>query len=171
MSISSASELESSLMGFAGSDSSLTWQGGDKRKRRRREGWGRLFGGGDNFKYLCLRGAIFRGRRLTEGRLLGTLRFNDATAEKTSLKKWICFLQSLSQLFLPTYFVKCMRTLLELNSKGPYPSSERATSFCPCLFMYSIKREIRHFNVVVVQKRVKKCTNERDVRAKLLFWL
>ena len=26
-------------------------------------------------------------------------------------------------------------------------------------------------NVVVVQKRVKKCTNERDARAELLFWL
>ena len=164
MSISSASELESSLMGCAASDSSLTWQGGDKRKRRRREGWGRLFGGGDNFKYLCLRGAIFRGRRLTEGRLL-------ATEEKTSLKKWICFLQSLSQLFLPTYFVKCRWTLLELNSQGPYPSSEWEISFRRCFFTYSIKRESRHFHVVVVQKRVRKCTNKRDARAKLLFWL
>ena len=30
---------------------------------------------------------------------------------------------------------------------------------------------MKHFHVVVVQKRVKKCTNEHDARAKLLFWL
>ena len=29
--------------------------------------------------------------------------------------------------------------------------------------------EIRHFDVVVVQKRVRKCTNERPARAKLVF--
>ena len=34
--------------------------------------------------------------------------------------------------------------------------------------MYSIKREIRHFNVVVVQKRAQKCTEKRE---KLLFFL
>ena len=31
-------QLELSLISFAGSDSTLTWQGGDKRKRRRQEG-------------------------------------------------------------------------------------------------------------------------------------
>ena len=39
------------------------------------------------------------------------------------------------------------------------------------LFTYSIKREIRHFHVVVVQKRAKKCTKKRDTRANLLFFL
>ena len=43
--------------------------------------------------------------------------------------------------------------------------------FPRCLFTYSIKREIRHFHVVVVQKRVKKCTEKRDALAKLLFCL
>ena len=33
-----------------------------------------------------------------------------------SLKSEFAFFHSLSQLFLPTYFVKCRRTLLELNS-------------------------------------------------------
>ena len=33
-------QLELSLISFAGSDSTLTWQGGDKRKRRRQEGQG-----------------------------------------------------------------------------------------------------------------------------------
>ena len=35
-----------------------------------REGGGRLFEGGDYFKYFGQRGAIIRGRRLIEGRLL-----------------------------------------------------------------------------------------------------
>ena len=52
MSITSVSELELSLISFSGSDSPLTWQGGDKRNRRRQEGLG---GGGV---------AIIRGRRL-----------------------------------------------------------------------------------------------------------
>ena len=37
--------------------------------------------------------------------------------------------------------------------------------------MSSIKREIGHFHVVVVQKQAKKCTKKRDARAKLLFCL
>ena len=39
------------------------------------------------------------------------------------------------------------------------------------MFTYSIKREIRHFHVVVVQKRAKKCTRKRDAHAKMLFCL
>ena len=80
-------------------------------------------------------------------------------------------LKSESQLFLPTYFVKCRRTLLELNSLGPYPSTEREIKFGRCLLTSFIKREIGHFHVVVVQKRAKKCTKKGDARAKLLFCL
>ena len=36
--------------------------------------------------------------------------------------------------------------------------------------MSSIKREIRHFHDVVIQKRAKKCIKKRDARAKLLFF-
>ena len=86
-------------------------------------------------------------------KLKGTLRSNDATATKTSLKKWICVLHFLSRLFLLTYLVKCTRTLLNLNSKGPYSSSESEIKFLPCLFTLSIKHEIRHFHVLLVQKR------------------
>ena len=39
---------------------------------------------------------------------IGTLTFNDATAMKGRLKSEFAFFQSLSQLFLPTYFVKCI---------------------------------------------------------------
>ena len=42
--------------------------------------------------------------------------------------------------------------------KGPYSSSEREIKFRRCLFTSTIKREIRHFHVVVVQKR------ERNVK-------
>ena len=87
---------------------------------------------------------------------------------RTSLKKFT-FFQSLSQLFLPTYFVKCRQTLLELNSYAPYPSTVREIKFRRCLFTSSVKREIRHVHVVVVQKRAEKFTKNRDARAKLLF--
>ena len=39
-------------------------------KKRGGGGGGRLFEGGDYFKYFGQRGAIIRGRRLIEGRLL-----------------------------------------------------------------------------------------------------
>ena len=77
MSISSASEPESSLMNLTGSDfiSAFSfrftateipakWRGGGGG------GGGRLFEGGDYFKYFGQRGAIIRGRGLIEGRLL-----------------------------------------------------------------------------------------------------
>ena len=65
----------------------------------------------------------------------------------------------------PADFVKCRRTLLELNSKGPYPSAEIETQFRRCFFTSSIKRGNRRFHVVVLQKRAKKCTKKRGARA------
>ena len=47
---------------------------------------------------------------------IGTLRSNEATQWERCLKSEFTFFQSLSQLFLPTYFVKCRRAVLELNS-------------------------------------------------------
>ena len=67
--------------------------------------------------------------------------------------------------FLHTYFVKCRRTLLNLNSKEPYPSSEREIKFCRCLLTFSIKREIWHFHVVVLQNR------QRNVQKSVLHVL
>ena len=89
-------------------------------------------------------------------------------ATRTSLKKSICILHSLWRLFLPTYFVNCRQTLLKLNFKRPYLSSEREIKFCCCLFTFSNERKIGHFHVVVVQKQernVQMC----DAHAKLLF--
>ena len=82
--------------------------------------------------------------------------------ENDETKREFAFFQSLWRLFLPTYFVNCRRTLLKLNFKGLYPSSEREIKFRRCLFTSSIKREIRHFYVVVVQKR------ERNVQKSVM---
>ena len=56
-------------------------------------------------------------------------------------------------LFQLACFVKCKQTLLELNSWELYPSSEKERKLCRALFKSSIKREITHFHVVVVQWR------------------
>ena len=86
---------------------------------------------------------------VTFGRYIMTTR----RRQERRLKSEFAFFQSLYRLFLPTYFVNCRRTLLKLNFKGPYSSSEREIKFRRCLFTSSMKREIRHFRVAVVQKR------------------
>ena len=45
--------------------------------------------------------------------------------------------------------------LLGLISKGLYQSSGKEKEVCCCVFPPSTKREIRHFHVVVVQRRQK----------------
>ena len=75
---------------------------------------------------------------------LGLLRSNDSTGARTSLKIWIRVFQSLSQLFLLTYFDKCTRTFLKLTFKGPYPRSKEKKKFRPCLLTYSTKSKELH---------------------------
>ena len=70
---------------------------------------------------------------------------------KHRLKSEFAFFQSLSWLLELLYFVKSKRTLFEPNSQESYSSSERERKFSRRLFTSSIKREIRHFPVVVVQ--------------------
>ena len=102
--------------------------------------------------------------------LLSCSRFiRDAKATRTSLKSEFAFFQSLKWLFLPTYFVNCRRTLLKLNFKGPYRSSEREITSRRCLFVFSIKREFNY--VAVVRKPQRNVCQKCDARAKLLFWL
>ena len=48
---------------------------------------------------------------------------------KRRLKSEFAFFQSWLRLFQLTYFAKCRRTLLKLNSWGQYPSSEREIKF------------------------------------------
>ena len=100
-----------------------------------------------------------------EAMWLGTLRRKRKRRLKMSE---FAFFWSLSWLFPPTYFVKCRRTFQKLNSMGPYRSSKRETNFRRCLFTFSI--EIRHYHVVVVQKRQRNAQNWSDARAKLLLF-
>ena len=101
---------------------------------------------------------------------LGTFRSNDETETGTSLH-----VLSVLSAIIPTYctyFVKCTRTLLNLNSKWPYSISESKIKFRHCLFTFSIKHEIRYFHVVVAQTRQRKVQKKRDApRTKLLFCL
>ena len=66
----------------------------------------------------------------------------------------ICVLSGLCRddSYPPTYF-KCRRTLLnKLIPRDHIHGSEREIKFRRCLFTFSMKREISHFYVVVLQK-------------------
>ena len=54
---------------------------------------------------------------------------------------------------IPCPGVKFLGTISKFREKITFPY---------CLFKYSIKREIKNFHVVLVQKRAKKCTKKRD---------
>ena len=62
---------------------------------------------------------------------------------------------------------KCKRTLLQLNSQGQNPSSERETQFSRHLFTSSIKRKIGQFYLVVLHKRH---INVQKTNQNLLFF-
>ena len=78
--------------------------------------------------------------------------------------------QTLSRLFQFVKNVKDRRFSLELISYGPHVRLERERKICLGLFTSPIKREIRHFHVVVVQWRQRNVQKKRDARAKLLFF-
>ena len=69
---------------------------------------------------------------------------------KRLLKSKFAFFISLSRLVQFAYFVKCKRTLTEPNSKQPYSSSDKERKFRRRLFTSPVKRDIRHFNVIVM---------------------
>ena len=72
---------------------------------------------------------------------------------KRHLKSEFALLQILSRLFYLVYFVKCWQISLEWNAKGLYKSSGKEKENRCLVFPSSAKREIRHFHVVVVQRR------------------
>ena len=90
--------------------------------------------------------------------------------ENVAWKSEFTFFQSLSWLFQLAYFVKCKRTLLELNFYQPYPSSWREWILSLLVFVLH-KTWNKSFPRVVVQLTAKKCTKKRDALAKLLFCL
>ena len=58
---------------------------------------------------------------------------------------------------------KCWPVSLELNSKALYQSSRKKKESCCFVFPSSTKREIRHFHVVVVQRR------QRNVQKSVMY--
>ena len=56
-------------------------------------------------------------------------------------------------IFQLVQFVKCWQIFLELNSKRLYQSSGKEKESRCLVFTSSIKREIRHYYVVVVLQR------------------
>ena len=72
-------------------------------------------------------------------------------------------LQSLSGMFHLVHFVKCWQIFLELNSKRLYQSWGKEKESCRLVFTSSTKREIRHFHVVVVQRR------QRNVQKSMMY--
>ena len=95
--------------------------------------------------------AAIRGRpggHIKDNRELKILR--ERRPRKRRLESEFAFFQSLSRLLQLINFVKCKRTLFEPNSLEPYSNSERGRKFSRPLFTSPIKREIRHFPVVVL---------------------
>ena len=80
----------------------------------------------------------------------------DTTTETSHGKVNSYFFQSLSWLYQLAYFVKCKRTLLELNFYQPYPSSWREWILSLGIFTGS--------RAVSLQLTAKKCTKKRDGR-------
>ena len=77
---------------------------------------------------------------------------------KRHLKRWIRTASNFIAL-IPSRLIrqsKCWQIFLELNSKGQYQSPGKEKESCCLVFTSSAKREIRHFHVVVGQRRQRK---------------
>ena len=80
---------------------------------------------------------------------------------KRHFEKAFAFFQTLSRLFQSAENVKCRQVSLELISWGPQSNLEGERKILRHLFTSSIKREIRHFHVIVAQRYKKAyCTCE-----------
>ena len=91
--------------------------------------------------------------------------------QKRHLRSEFAPLQTLSRLFRLVQFVKCWRIFLELimNSKGLYRRSRKEKE-SRCLVFTSCQREIRHFHVIVMQKRQRNVQNKRDAHRKVVSY-
>ena len=75
----------------------------------------------------------------------------DSSENVTFIMNSRFFFNNLSRLYQFAEKDKRSRGSMELISWGPHSSLERERKSPGCLFTSSIKREIRHFHVVVVQ--------------------
>ena len=85
--------------------------------------------------------------------------------QKRHLKSEVALPQTLSRLFHLVQFIKCWQFSLQLNSKRLHWSSGKEKESRCLVFSSSIKREIRHFHVLVVQWRLRNKTKQRVARA------
>ena len=107
---------------------------------------------------------------------IGSLSVTAATATKTSLKNGEFPLpQTLSRLFHPAFFVKCWHFFWSWILKECIKVEEKKKEVLSCVPVLD-KREIRHFHVLAVKRRVRNvqksvmqscCFNKRNL---LLFW-
>ena len=88
---------------------------------------------------------------------------------KRHLKSEVALLETLLFLFHLFQFIKCWQFSLELNSKRLYRISGKENESRCLVFTSSIKREIRHFHVVVMRWRQRNVQKKRDALAELLF--
>ena len=83
---------------------------------------------------------------------LGASTTTTAKTTKTSLKKWIRATSNIIALFPTRSIPQMLTNFLESNCKILQSSGKEGESRC-LVFTSSSKREIRHFHVVVVQRR------------------
>ena len=74
---------------------------------------------------------------------------------KRHWKSKVAVLQTVSRLVHLVQFLKCWQLFLELNSTRLYQSSGKEKETRCLVFPSSTKREMRHFQVVVVQRRLR----------------
>ena len=122
------------------------------------------------------RQGLFPPLSFSQGKTTGTTfifasRVNFSIDDVDGSEIVICRMNSRFFKLFCVYF-KCRRISLKLISWGPHSSLERERKIRRRLFTSSIKREIGHFQVVVVQvpeRNIQKL--KREARTKLLFCL
>ena len=72
-----------------------------------------------------------------------------------NVNSWIHAASSFIALIPSRLIRQMLANFLELNSKGLYDCSRKEKESCCLVFPSSTKREIRHFHVVVVQRRLR----------------
>ena len=85
-----------------------------------------------------------------------------ATATKTLLKRLMLAASNFIALIPSRLIRQMLGEFLWMNSKGLFQSSGKEKENCCFVFPSSTKREIRHFHVVVVQRR------QRNVQKKVM---
>ena len=86
--------------------------------------------------------------------IFGSLSNTDGDGHEKK-KKWIGAVSNFIALVLCRLSRQMLANVLKLNSKGLYQSSRTEKESCCLVFPPSTKHEIRHFNVVVVQRRLR----------------